>query len=159
MIKVTQINENKAFLAAVHLADSFNKENFDMALITEPYIGYDKPASLPKDTKAIFTGESPRSCIVYREELSVTEISHLSNKDCSVGLWKTEERKILLVSLYMDIMKSVKQKCILDVINYANRKQFELIIGADSNAHSTMYGTSTNARGRAMEELILQTGV
>ena len=40
-----------------------------------------------------------------------------------------------------------------------SNKNFPLIMGVDSNAHSLLYGPDTNARGTALEDFILQYGL
>ena len=38
-------------------------------------------------------------------------------------------------------------------------KQFPVVIGVDSNAHSTLYGPDNNTRGEAFEDFVLQYGL
>ena len=42
---------------------------------------------------------------------------------------------------------------------YAVDKDLALVMGIDSNAHSTLYGTKTNKRGEDFEDFILKNGL
>ena len=41
-----------------------------------------------------------------------------------------------------------------DIIDYANDKGYALLLGIDSNCHSTLYGLETNRRGEELEDFI-----
>ena len=43
-----------------------------------------------------------------------------------------------------------------DITNYAESKGYGLLMGMDSNCHSTLFGNSTNKRGEALEDYIGQ---
>ena len=42
------------------------------------------------------------------------------------------------------------------IIAYANDKEVEIIIGADTNCHSNLFGEDTNKRGRDFEEFVIE---
>ena len=61
---------------------------------------------------------------------------------------KLNNRASLIVSVYMDINNTAVIPGELDkAMDYANQKGLAIIIGADTNAHSTNYGPVGNTRG------------
>ena len=64
-----------------------------------------------------------------------------------------------MVSAYMDIKLDMVQPWLIKFLEYANKKKYPIFIGADSNAHSTLYGNTTNTRGEALEELFIKYGL
>ena len=160
-----QVNLHKSFLAATSLAQNFNAPNHSnksyenknkVALITEPYTPFKKLATLPLQTKAIaaYNENAPRAAIVYTNTLNITPLTQFLQRDYAVGILNLEGRKVLIVSLYLDILLPIKQDHLHKILRYAQTHQLELIVGADTNAHSTLYGNSTNQRGRDIEEII-----
>ena len=121
-MKVLQVNENKAFLAAVSVAKLFEKQRNNVSFVTEPYILYNKPAALPSGCGNIYAGESPRAAILFDKNLSVTKIDKLSWKDGAIAQLSTDDRQILLASMYFDINLPVDQSLVLRVLDYAKSR-------------------------------------
>ena len=159
MIHFTQLNQNKALLAATSLAQSFQGKSLNIALISEPYIAFGRPASLPVNTKAYSVTDSPRTAIIASRDLSLTLLPSLSNRDCTVTQLNMDGRKFLIASIYMDILRPVSQQFVHKVIDFATSRRLELIMAADTNAHSSIFGPHTNKRGEALEELIAKHGL
>ena len=44
-------------------------------------------------------------------------------------------------------------------MDYADSKNVEIIMGIDTNSHSTIYGDDTNSRWKDMEEFIIDNGL
>lgn len=156
-----QINSNKALLSAVDVASKFDQDNISIALITEPYVAYSKPASLPTNVKAIFSA-SPRATILARNSLNVTQISHLLSRDMAVALYAPRNQpKILLASVYLDITKPVRQEGLVRILQYARRQDLKLILACDTNAHSPLLGGTdrSNKRGEDLEEVLAEFGL
>ena len=65
----------------------------------------------------------------------------------------------VLVSIYLDITNKVQPKWLDDLMIMIENKNYPMIMGVDSNAHSSMYGPDTNARGREFEDFIMQYGL
>ena len=59
----------------------------------------------------------------------------------------------------MDIKKEMVQSWLVKVLDYAGKKKYPILIGMDSNAHSTLYGKESNARGEELEELFIKYGI
>ena len=45
------------------------------------------------------------------------------------------------------------------VVKYAENKDSELLVGADTNCHSNLFGEETNKRGYELEEFIIENGL
>ena len=72
---------------------------------------------------------------------------------------KTTRRQVLLASIYLDIKKPVAQTWLEDLVNMADKRRLPLILGIDSNAHSSLYGPDNNSRGDAFEDWITKHGL
>ena len=92
MFYFTQINLHKAKLAAIELHNQLQQRN-DIALITEPYIVYDKVVGLPTGYQAIFvqpprsegagqdnrpSWHSARAAILIPKQFQAVQLDHLS---------------------------------------------------------------------------------
>ena len=65
-----------------------------------------------------------------------------------------------MTSIYLDYNnKEVITKKLREVVEFADRNRFPLLIGMDSNCHSTMFGNETNARGRILENFIINNSL
>ena len=51
---------------------------------------------------------------------------------------------------YNDTSPFVKD-WVQDIIDYANDKGYAILLGIDSNCHSTLYGLETNRRGEELQ--------
>jgi ribonuclease HI len=86
-------------------------------------------------------------------------VADFTNGDLATGLWKTgldELPEIFVCSAYMDITyQSVWPPLLERLLRYCTRRGKEVIIYADTNAHSSLWHCEdTNARGEKLEELI-----
>ena len=89
--------------------------------------------------------------------MGIWEVPNLSSGDVAVGLLKDDKTSLLIISAYLDITAK-KGKIIPDnltqAITFAKNNSYQLIIGMDSNSHSTLWGRQTNSRGEEMEEYL-----
>lgn len=85
-------------------------------------------------------------------------IEHLSHKDATVIVAKIKKRTAVIASIYLDYNENnpVIPQWLDDIITYANNRGYGLLIGMDSNCHSTIYGETTNKRGEALEDFVGQ---
>jgi len=75
-------------------------------------------------------------------------------------IWKPNDKKqkeVIVASAYLDINDpDVISRSLTKLVNYSRRRRLELILCADTNAHSTLWNSQdTNNRGEAIEEFIL----
>ena len=84
----------------------------------------------------------------------IQEISNLSHRDLAVGLIKCGTKQTAIISAYMDIKNKPITDQLKAAIDYCKSRGYSILLTADTNSHSTMWGNETNARGREWEELI-----
>lgn len=59
----------------------------------------------------------------------------------------------------MDINLPVAQGWLTGLLDFAHSKQYALVIGVDTNSHSTLFGPTNNTRGNDLEDVILTHGL
>ena len=96
-----------------------------------------------------------RAAIYISKNISAWYIEHLSSKDLVVAQIKVDQQDVLVVSAYMDIKnRTLETPEIIGVLEFAKVRGLGLIIGMDSNCHSTLFGPKQNQRGYLFDELI-----
>ena len=163
VLRFIQLNMNKAGLAAISLNERLKNIKGDfVCLITEPYNFKGKVATLPSNVQVVPENteeKASRAIIIASPNCEIVEVSNLCSKDSAVAHCKIDKVNILLCSIYMDVTLSVQQEFLNKIMDYADSKNVEIIMGIDTNSHSTMYGKDTNNRGKDMEEFILDNGL
>ena len=155
-IKCYQLNFKKSLLASVEFNKSILKEKRTLCLATEPYISFNRVGNLGKGLRAFPPGASkPRAAIIYDQTSGFVGIEKLSSRDCAVGFLRIDNQLTVVASIYCDITKPMIQDWMNDLINYADKGKYPLLICLDSNAHSTLYGNENNKRGDEFEDFIL----
>ena len=161
-----QINLNKRTVAAVGLmktieTDLFNtKHNSFIALVQEPPLSYDEKRIIgfAAGNNLIYeqSGTKPRAAIYISKNINFWTMPEYTNDDMATCMIKLQNKSIILTSVYMDITnKEVWPEHFKKLITYARRRHIGIIIGTDSNAHSTLWGSPVNnARGDKLEDLI-----
>ena len=130
--------------------------------MTEPYTYENRVAGLPSGIRTVYHRNKnirPRACIVASKDVNLTAMENWCNEDCAVALTRVGGKQTVIISLYLDIQKEVQPGWLDDLMQMIEEKNFPVILGVDSNAHSSLYGTDTNARGNAFEDFILQYGL
>ena len=160
-VQVVQLNMNRSNLAAVALNERLKTlKGKYICLLTEPFRYKDRLASMPQRCHVVpdlNTVRDPRASIISNLEL--IEISALCTKDSAVAIIKHRGGKYLLVSLYMDINLEIRGEHVSNILSYAAKMNIPLLIGADTNSHTTLFGPDSNRRGVNLEELILNDGL
>ena len=154
-----QLNMKKSFVAAVELSKRFDgKENL-ACLITEPYRYREKIALTPPGATVITSKKNSRAAIIYKSKGEILPLESLMNGDCAVGLLRTNNKTIVIASIYLDINLETTPNWLKKITDYATVKKYDLLIGMDSNAHSVLYGPDSNPRGEELENFILEHGL
>ena len=135
-----------------------------ISLITEPHTVAGKLHSFPNRCTKIYrrplgSDDVPRAAIVASKDLGLTTLEAFSNRDCAAGIFKLSDQRIVVASVYLDITKPAAPPWLEQLVEYASRKSYALLIGMDSNAHSSLWGPDSNARGNELEDFILQHGL
>ena len=101
-------------------------------------------------------GCKPRAAIRISRRLNSVELTEFCNQDRSSCLVKCRGFNLIVVSQYCDIKKPAVPEGLVEIVERCRDKNTPLIIGADSNAHSTLWGPDNNPRGLDMEGFIAQ---
>ena len=155
-LKVVQINLNKSNSAMQELTISLRKEKDFMCVITEPSVIKQKLSGIPKHYNSIpmQRGNSPRAAIFTSSSIPIQEISNLGNRDLAVGLIKFGQRQTAIISAYMDIKQEAITEQLKNAVAYCKNKGYSILLTADTNSHSRLWGNETNSRGKKWEEFI-----
>ena len=165
MLNFTQINLHKAAQATNLLGQDLAGKTQSICFITEPHTNAGKITGMPRgmsiiaDKSANPTNPGPRAGILASKDLAANGMEPWCNRDCATAIVKLHGRQVLLASIYLDITQPVIPAWLDDLLNMAEAKQLPIIMGMDSNAHSTLFGPDNNARGEALEEFIVQHGL
>ncbi len=121
-------------------------------LRNEKVIGFGKAHNLFYDQSSC----RPRAAIYASKDLNMWLVPEYTTGDMATCLWKTEKEDILITSVYMDITNAAVWPPQLEkLLHHCARKKKELVICADTNAHSSLWQCNdTNKRGEMLEELI-----
>ena len=102
-----------------------------------------------------------RACIWLPRGTKYYAIPQLTGRDISTIMIE-QKPGYILSSVYLDINFS-EGEMLADLnrlIAYANVNRLKLVIGVDSNAHSSLWGSEeTNRRGEILEEWLLTNGL
>ena len=164
MLSFTQVNLHQA-AQATSLAGQLLEENKqNIMLLTEPYTCANKVVGMPRGTSSVYAslkgpGPPPRAAIIASLGTKLTAMDNWCNRDCAVGLVKIRGKQTIIASIYLDINKEVQPPWLDGLMDMASTKGFPMILGIDSNAHSTMFGPDGNTRGNQFEDFILQYGL
>ena len=134
-------------------------------LITEPHHTAGRITGMPRGTtiisdKSIKQNQpGPRAGIVASRGLGLTSLDSWCSRDCAAAIARIQGQQVLIASIYLDINTTVTPDWMVGLVRMADRKKLPLIIGIDSNAHSSLYGPDNNTRGDAFEDFLLEHGL
>ena len=160
-ILFTQLNMHRATAAATILTQKV-QSNPNVCLLTEPCTAFNKVTNVPKNHVCLpnaALSERPRTAIFIPRSLPHIYLEQLSNPDCTVILLNTTKGKLLIASIYLDYNKDVVQEWLENLMTYIDDKHLPAILAFDCNAHSKLYGSETNERGKIFEEFILNNNL
>ena len=163
-MKFSQVNLNRSHTAAndltAFLADHHGQSEL-ISLIQEPYCYRNKVCCLNKKNMDLLYKQGsgrPRAAIYSTLGAGLTVIPELTTVDCVTALWpQHKDRDVVVCSAYLDIEKAVLTPELKNVVTYCEDNRLGLILGMDSNAHSTLWGNEdNNPRGDALEEYVME---
>ena len=160
-IEFLQLNLQKAKQAQIELGQKIrsynNKSKKFICLVQEPQLYGGRMAGQPKNCKRYSFPTNPRAAIYTDMSTQGWFIEALSTRDITVFQTMINNKSTLLVSAYLDItLLHVIPPALHKVLLYAEQKGFGIILGMDSNAHSTSFGPDTNKRGENLDLFIAQ---
>ena len=152
-------NEKKSQTGQIELnkrTSHLNKEeeNF-VCLIQEPYTSHSRIINQPNSVQKFAPKGLARAAIYISKNTPAWFIEYLSNKHLVVVQIRIKQQDVLIVSAYMDIKnRTLETPSLTKVLDFASERGLGLIIGMDSNCHSTLFGPKQNQRGYLFDELI-----
>ena len=152
-----QLNMHKALQAAIELGHLLTSQP-GIAFLQEPYTAYTKVVSIPKGLSLhVGTSDngSPRAALLIPKRYQALSVEHLCTRDSAAACIRIQGRTVLLASVYMDSTLPVIQPWLENIIEFADSKNIPLVLGADSNCHSHLFGDDSNTRGEALELFLL----
>ena len=157
-----QINLHKSKLANFELFKQIEPLSNFVALTQEPHTYRGKLTGIPRGLKSHSVGPNARSCIIWPKKLNILPITDFCSGDVVSCLWETNttlQTKIMLISVYWDILLGEVPAHFVSCIDYCKTHNIPYLCSMDSNAHSTLWGcTSDNPRGTILEEFIVRVG-
>ena len=97
----------------------------------------------------------PRTVIYTDKNTQAWYVESLSTGDLTVIQTKIRNRSTMIISCYLDInIKDVIPHELNKALEYAQQQGLAVIIGMDSNAHSSSFGDKTNKRGDKLDLFI-----
>jgi hypothetical protein len=86
---------------------------------------------LPKGKLVIKSEDKPRALIIADKEVGLDPVTNLCTRDAAVGLFKSGGKSTVLASIYLDITSNVVSDDLLNILEYADRRKFALLLGVD----------------------------
>ena len=123
--------------------------------MTEPYTHDNKITGLPRGTKLVFArtkdpAKSPRAGIAAGPGVNLTAMESWCNRDCAVALARIGGVRTVLISLYLDIKLEIQPEWLDRLMGMIEAKGYPVLMGIDSNAHSTLYGPKKQWEGQCL---------
>ena len=162
MLSFIQSNLHKSDLATTLLGQQLSGQSQVITLITEPHTTAGRITGMPRGTtvvsdRTIQPGQpGPRAGIVASRDTNIHSLDRWCSRDCAAAMAKLHGKQTVIASIYLDINKPAVPQWLEDLLLMASNKKYPIILGVDSNAHSSLYGPDNNARGDAFEDFIMQ---
>ena len=128
--------------------------------LQEPPVHNSRVVGLGTQQNVFFdrTTDRPRTAIFASRDLQLWAVPEFTTKDLTTCIWLKDGREVFVASAYFDInLDSVVPTILNRLLQHCDRKRKEVIICADTNAHSSLWNSmDTNSRGEILEEWIFQ---
>ena len=126
-----------------------------MCLVQEPQCFNGKLINQPNSCNKFMVRGDCRTIIYSSKNVNCWFLENLTSKDVAVIQTKINKKPTIIISAYFDITnKEVISTELIKAIEYADAKNMGLLIGLDSNSHSTAFGPTNNKRGELLDEFI-----
>ena len=157
-ISLRYTNCQKKMAATALIAGSATSKN-EIILLTEPYLGRRCNASFGSHWNINHSGSASRAVIATPVSIPVVKLSQFSKPDAAFSLISLDGMDFILGCVYF-------ADGVVDEVYWANLTENllevsnNLLIFADTNAHSVLWGYSTsNAKGKKFEETLTESGL
>jgi ribonuclease HI len=169
-MRIIQINLHHSKVSSAELVRRMNCDNFDVALIQEPYIINNVIMGLNSRNYDILYHNGlnkPRACIAIKKNIKRTLLINFCSGDETTIMVSFREKggndlDFVLSSVYFpgDSQTSPPSDIVVEIVQYCRAKSKQMIVGADVNAHHINWGsTDTNARGVDLMDFILSNNL
>lgn len=158
IIKCYQANLQKAYLGQVEVNNKIEGQGDFLLLIQESYIPHGKLAGMPSNTTLVPSNtaiDKPRAALCAARSLKLTEVTELCTRDLAVGIINDGRKPFAVASAYLDINLPVAQDCLNRLALFCKTNKLGLLLAMYTNAHSTLFGPTQNARGSALEDVLM----
>lgn len=165
-LSFAQINLLHCKKATFNLCRELTIKHTDVSLIQEPWIRGNKIHGFGHFEKRLFynrAGKRPRAAVHVSPDVNAMLLNQFTNDDLvTVRICRATEDggDFIVASSYMpyDISVPPPGDMLEKVVCFCKEKQTQLIIGADSNSHHTIWGSSNiNVRGEELVQFLLKT--
>ena len=151
------MNKAEVCHAELKIRLSEEKQKF-VCLLQEPYTYKNKLVGCPSNAKLFPTqtvNHRPRAALLIHTSITATELPQLQTRDIACVMAVVDKKRMILCSTYFDITnRAVIPEGLARVVGYADENKLPLIIGADTNSHSILFGPDSNRRGDILDEFI-----
>ena len=158
MVRFLQINLQHAKAASAALLTLLAEGGIDIVLIQEPWLNKGLIKGLrTRDFNLIQSACNGRLrvCMLARKNLDIFLLSEYSNADMVVASLEINNKQYWIASVYMAHDNEMPPPGMKTLVEAAEVKNKNLIVGSDANAHHHMWGsTDINYRARNLLNLL-----
>jgi hypothetical protein len=162
-----QFNCQKSPTAAASVIQFINNRapNTYLVALHEPCVYKGRVTTFPGNK---YTGtsdpiEQPRAAIWASSNLDLWTNTEYSDRDMVTVVWNNQifpSNQMYITSLYCDINFQIISTKLQKLVHYCRQNDMPILILADSNAHSTLWGCTTdNERGRDLEDFLIDSSL
>lgn len=168
-VKQINLHHSKDAISLIdkHLHDMQTSKQNLIVLIQEPWINKNFVEGIDENKYNLYynrNGTRPRACIVTTKELKAEFLPQFNSDDNTTILININNNntseEIIFSSVYMDYNRndSIPEQIVRETIEYSASSGIPIVIGADCNAHHTLWGSSNiNERGTKLAEYLATT--
>lgn len=158
-LKVAQINLHHSTKATNAYCRDLRIEQTNISIIQEPWIRGNRVQGFGQLHDRLFycrKGKRPRAAIHVSKDMNAMILNQFSNDDLvAVRICREPSfgGDFIVASVYMpyDSPLPPPGPLFADLVDYCTENRLELMVGADSNSHHTVWGSSdVNARGESL---------
>ena len=163
-LKFLQVNLQKSKSGQHYIngmISKYNKagENF-ICLVQEPISSRSRLVRQPNSVQRFSVGGQPRATIYASTNINAWLLETMSDKDMVAIQTEVLGQQVIIVSAYLDYTdRQVISNKLYGILDYAQTRNLGIVIGADSNCHSSLFGPTTNKRGEVLEDFIANSGL
>ena len=156
-LKIIQLNSQHKKVANALLTKELVDNNIDVAILQEPYIDCKKNSipGLSSDYVAYYAGNKATSAIIVRKNLKHIVLSKITTNHLVAVKINTFDKALIFISCYAGRNEDPIPSELDENWPYLKRLSPFIILGVDTNAHSTLLNyNKSDLRATAWEEFL-----